>query len=253
MDQGGARETDDVAPVPRAAVEATLPHLNHVVRAIVQLLLLTGARPKELRELRPRDIDQDGRVEIAKGYWVTLGSGCWATRLSRHKTAHKNSAASSSGAPRRKRSCCPSSKRRPADGYLFSPAEAMARRYELLRASRKSKVQPSQVTRARPVPLLRPGDCYTRRALRQSVVYGRRAAERAAGRRLAEAGEPLPAAAIVPAWTPYQLRHLAAVNLVVEFGWDIARIVLGHSEEEMTRRYGSEDYCKAARAIGTAS
>lgn len=251
LDQAGVRETDDRAPVPADVVEKTLPHCNHVVRAIVELLLLTAARPKEIRLLTPASIAQDGRIEVAKGYWITLGAGCWGCRLKRHKTAHKKQRRVILFGPQAQAVLRPFLDR-PADQYLFSPAEAMTKRDENRRASRKTPVQPSQVCRKKPNAKRRPGNHYDRRGLLSAVRYAADAADRAGRRKLEQAGLPLPEGRIVPAWTPYQLRHLAAVRLIEQFGWDVARVVLGHSQEEMTRRYGLEDMRAAAKAMGEA-
>ena len=63
-------------PVEQRLVETTLPHLPPAVRAIVELQLLTGARPSEVCLMRPCDI--------------TLGTdGVWTYRPSRHKTEHQ--------------------------------------------------------------------------------------------------------------------------------------------------------------------
>lgn len=53
----------------------------------------------------------------------------------------------------------------------------------------------------------------------------------------------------VPRWHPHQLRHNAATSLVAEFGWDVARIVLGHSTLDATRIYGEDDKAKAREAM----
>jgi integrase len=233
VDQGGARETDDRAPVPQEVVDATLPHMNHVVAAMVRLLVLTAARPKEIRELRPRDIDRSGRIEAAKGYWVTLGSGCWAVRLRRHKTAHKKQRRIILFGPEAQTILEPFLRDRPPDQFLFSPQEAMRQRAALRRSARRTRVQPSQRCRRKATPDRAPGDHYTRTALQRSIAYAA-------------------AAAKVPHWAPYQLRHLASVNLIRQFGWDVARVILGHTEEEMTRRYGIEDLTAAAKAMGEA-
>lgn len=53
----------------------------------------------------------------------------------------------------------------------------------------------------------------------------------------------------IPLWFPYQLRHNAATRLVAQFGWDVARIVLGHTTLSTTARYALDDLAKAAEAI----
>lgn len=229
----GVRETDDVPPVPEEVIEATLAKCNPVVRSLLQVLLHTGARPSEIRTLRGQDINTSGRVEIAKGYWVTL-PGVWTVHLRRHKTAYLR---------RRRIILFPKPAQealawllaeRGQEDYLFSPRHAMEMRRVERRAARKSKVQPSQVDRSKPGAKRRPGEFYKQTHLARSVTY----ACRAAG---------------VPPWHPYQLRHNAAVNLIANYGWEIARIALGHSTEEMTRRYGHDDLRKVAAAFAQGS
>jgi integrase len=55
-----ARETAPVQPVSDQTVEATLCFLSSTVRAMVQLQLLTGARPGEICAMRTGDIDRSG-------------------------------------------------------------------------------------------------------------------------------------------------------------------------------------------------
>jgi len=82
-------ESPPVLPVPEGDLEATLPHLSPApVRAIVDLLLLTSARPGEICRLKAEALDKKGRVEIAKGMWVNFKK-VWAYRPPQHKTLWK--------------------------------------------------------------------------------------------------------------------------------------------------------------------
>ena len=70
-----AVESEPVVPVDDATVQATLPHMSPTLTAMVQLQLLTGARPGEICFLRPCD--------------VTLGvDGVWRYTPDSHKTEH---------------------------------------------------------------------------------------------------------------------------------------------------------------------
>lgn len=53
----------------------------------------------------------------------------------------------------------------------------------------------------------------------------------------------------VTPWHPHQLRHNAATTLVATYGWDLARIVLGHSTLSATRIYGEDAVRKAVEAM----
>ena len=70
-----AKEGEAVKPVPEAHIEAVQPHVSRQVWALIQLQLLTGARPSELLSLTTRDIDMGGKV--------------WLVRLEKHKTAYR--------------------------------------------------------------------------------------------------------------------------------------------------------------------
>lgn len=51
-------------------------------------------------------------------------------------------------------------------------------------------------------------------------------------------------------WAPNQLRHAAATRLVKEFGWQAARIILGHKAFDTTLIYAEEDLEKVSAIIG---
>jgi integrase len=51
-----------VQPVSDSAIQAALPFMPPPVRAMVQLLRITGCRPSEICQLRPADMDQAGEV-----------------------------------------------------------------------------------------------------------------------------------------------------------------------------------------------
>lgn len=50
-------------------------------------------------------------------------------------------------------------------------------------------------------------------------------------------------------WHPHQLRHNAATRLVEQFGWETARIVLGHKSLAATRIYALDNLRQAAEAV----
>jgi integrase len=225
-DELGCREPDDTAPVPEAGLALTLPCMNYVVRAVCELLLLTGARPKEIRDLRPADVRTDGKIEAARGYFVELGSGVWAVPLARHKTAKKKVRRVLLLGPRAQAVLRPFLERDP-DAYCFSPAEAVAELGRQRRAARKSRVQPSQEYRRKDSPARQAGVCYTRKALERSVKYACK-----------KAG--------VAPWRPGALRHNAATRIVEEHGLEMARLILGHTKSEMTLRYALMDFRRGA-------
>src|SRR5262245_9904505 len=74
--KGQGREKPRVKPVAPAVVEATLPHLPVVVRAMVEVQRLTGARPQDVVAMRPVDIDMTEPV--------------WEYRPPHYKTEYRN-------------------------------------------------------------------------------------------------------------------------------------------------------------------
>jgi integrase len=57
-----ARDMEPIKPVSQERVDATLPHLQPAVRAMVQVQLLTGMRPGEVCQLRKCDINTNEPV-----------------------------------------------------------------------------------------------------------------------------------------------------------------------------------------------
>lgn len=51
-------------------------------------------------------------------------------------------------------------------------------------------------------------------------------------------------------WMPNQLRHSAATRIVKEFGWEAARLILGHKSFNITAIYAEENIEKTAEIIG---
>jgi integrase len=70
-----AREGKKVKPVPQEQIDATLPFLPPVIRAMVNFQLLTGCRPGELCLIRPIDLDMSNPSR-------------WVFSPEKHKTEH---------------------------------------------------------------------------------------------------------------------------------------------------------------------
>ncbi|HUQ72041.1 MAG TPA: hypothetical protein VM165_21095 [Planctomycetaceae bacterium] len=68
-----ARESEPLKPVPPAYIEAAKAKLSPVVRAMIDLQLVTGMRPGEVCQMRGCDIDTPG------------GCGCTAPRSTRRR------------------------------------------------------------------------------------------------------------------------------------------------------------------------
>lgn len=217
-DPSAPPDREKVRPVAPGLVEATLPHLAPVVAAMVRLQLLTGMRPGEVCVLRPADVNRG---------WMTVdGKTVWLYKLDHHKGEWRGGERLVPIGPRAQEVLAPFLARDPS-AYCFSPAEATAAFRRRRRAARKSKVQPSQADRSKPSPRKKPGGRYTTQSYGRAIQY---ACDRA----------------ILPRWSPNQLRHLAATLVEVEGGREDARCFLGHAEPSVTARY-AESAQRAAR------
>ncbi len=207
-----AREAEAVEPVPDEHVEPVLPVVSKQVAAMITLQRLTGARPGEVIQLRPCDIDRSGNV--------------WIFRPSKHKTKYRGRNREIYLGPQAQKILTPFLDRAP-DSFCFSPAEAEADRHAERRRNRKTPITPSQQSR---VPLKQPRrpkrDRFNVGAYRRAITYG-----------IKKAG--------VPAWHPNQLRHSCATRTRKEHGLDAAQLILGHKQCDVTQVYADLDRAKA--------
>lgn len=259
--RGEAAEGRTVRPVDPESVERTLARLSPTVADMVRVQLASGTRPGEVCAIRSDEIE-------------FVCGDLWVWRPAQHKTAHRGHGRQVFLGPRavevlgrylervcprcgslgtaealawRGTTCGPCADCLEESGlagpwpwvaapgkYLFSPAEETARRRAEQRAARQTPVQPSQVCRASARPRKTPGERYTTQSYGRAIST----ACKAAG---------------VPPWHPHQLRHAAATAIAQQFGWEAARVYLGHRSLDVTRIYAEDDLERAAqvaRAIG---
>lgn len=209
-----ARETEPVKAVPLEHVRATAKHLSPVLRAMVRVQVSTAMRPTELCQLRPCEIDRSGEV--------------WLYKPEKHKTASrgKNRVIPIIGDARE---AITEYLNRPAKAYLFSPKEAVAWHNAQKRATRKTKVQPSQVDRSKENPKVAPGECYNKDSYRRALQR----AAKVAG---------------VPSWHPYQIRHLSLTEISEALSLEHASAIGGHSDIATTSIYAKQHERKAIEA-----
>lgn len=209
-----APETPKVRPVAAEDVERTLPRLSSVVRDMVTLQLLTGARPGEVCVLRPGDVDRSGEV--------------WEYAPHSHKNEHRGQDRRIYLGPQAQAVLRPYLEGRSPEAYCFSPEEAVAE----LRERRK---------RDRTTPLRCGNRAGTNRVAERKVSpgerYGAGSYRHAIHRACDKAG--------VPRWSPNRLRHARATVLRRLYGIEAARVVLGHSTPDTTAIYAEEDLAKA--------
>jgi integrase len=209
------RESKPVKPVPDQFVDAVLPHVTRQVAAMIQLQRLTGMRPGEVVIMRTMDINTSGPI--------------WEYRPDSHKTEHYGKDRVIFIGPKAQEVLKPWL-RTDLASYLFSPRESMSERAIELRKARKTKVQPSQRNRRKRDPKRAPAEKYRVTGYALAI---RRACDKAA----------------VPRWAPNLLRHSAATRLRREFGLDVAKAVLGHSNVLPTQLYAEQDQAAAAEAM----
>ncbi len=249
-----AREGGRILPAPLAAVRAVQREVAPQIAALIDLQLYTAARPGELLGLRPGDLDRSEAV--------------WLYRPQSHKTAHRGHERVILIGPRGQKALAP---------FLFlsacfdaevlalllqrAPAEILEDRLEEVGVAWRSAdaycFSPREVATWWEVQLhqesnlqIECGPRYRTDAYGRTVRRGWEKAE-ARARKEAEAnGDEVPEGkTLIERWHPHQLRHTAATCLVEEFGWDVARIILGHRHVNVTRLYAEDELKKAVEAI----
>lgn len=140
-----ARESDPVRPVSDADVNAALPFMSGVVRAMVQIQRLTGCRPGEIRIMRPCD--------------VATESDEWMFRPRTHKTEHREEERRIYIGPKAQAILRPFLQR-DGEEYCFSPAESVA---ELLGRQ-------NGVSNGRPKHSRKPGRHYTKDSYNRAIA-----------------------------------------------------------------------------------
>jgi integrase len=212
-----ARESSRVKPIADNDVAATLERLPTIVADMVMIQRLTGARPGEVCDIRPRDINR------AADPWEYIPAS--------HKTEHHERERVIFIGPKAQQILLPYLLRQ-SDAYCFSPKETEGRRRAALHEVRKVPLscgnRPGSNRKTNPRRTA--GDKY------DATSYGR-AIRRAA----VKAG--------VGTWSPHRLRHSAATEIRKRFGLEAAQTVLGHSKADVTQVYAERDYGLAANVI----
>ncbi len=242
-----------VRPVPQEAIDAIRPYVSRQVWAMIELQLLTAARPGEICMMRPCDIDRTGKI--------------WLYRPVSHKTAHHGYDRTVYIGPRGQE-VLQSFLLRSLEAHCFSPAEVDAERRAVLHEQRVTPLscgnRPGTNRKAKPCK--KPGDHYTtnsyRRAIRSAcdkafplpARLDRREGEthkqyEARLRRSKRLRAEVKAWRKAHRWHPHRLRHNAATYLRKEFGLDTARVILGHHSPTITEIYAEVDREKAVEAM----
>ena len=216
-----AKETAPIRPVPDAWVNAVRPLVSRQVRALIDLQLLTGARPGELLAMRAVDLEMSGKV--------------WTYAPRSHKTELHGHHRTIYIGPKAQQIIEPFLTGRAVDARLFSPKEAEAERRASMTADRKTPLscgnRPGTNKKRRPKK--EPGDQYTVDSYRRSIHY---ACDKAK----------------IDRWSPHRLRHNAATQLRRDFGIDIAQTILGHQlGSGITEIYAEANIAKAQEIVAS--
>jgi len=221
---------------PRGAVEesvfrSTLPLLPPMIRAMMELLWWTGARPNEICSMRTADVDRSGET--------------WVYRPRSHKNAHRGHDRRIFLGPQARAVLTPWL-RDAGDEFLFQPREAVAAQRLAWTKSHRS-----DATRARAAANKRRA---TDQARHDAGGPKRPTSRRLAGdhytpQRLANAVRRVCRRHGIAAWTPYQIRHAAATRIEAAADFDTARKVLGQRSLAVTARYVHGDAAAAAAAM----
>ena len=203
-----ARELPPVRPVPDAHVDATLPHLPKIVQAMVRFQRMSGCRPEDVCNLRPRHVDTTGEV--------------WCCQPDNHKMEHTGRPRRFFIGPRAQEVLRPFLDRAP-EAYCFSPKESAETQLAERRRQRKtpvSRLQPNGKGKTKPKRA--PGDHYKRHSYNQAIE---RACKRAG----------------VQKWTPNQLRHSRGTEVREQHGLEASQTVLGHARADVTQLYAARN------------
>ncbi len=212
--RGEALDRPPIRPVPEAHTKAVEKHVTPQIWAMIQFQLWTGCRPGEVCNIRSMDI--------------TKREDVWEYRPASHKTEHHGKERVVFLGPQARQVIRLWLKTDLA-AYLFSPREARAWFHQQRAKNRKT-----------PAPKRRrPRRANPRRQCREryTVLSYDQAIERACER--ADVGH----------WTPNQLRHNAATRIRSEFGIELTRIILGHSNIATSEIYAEADFEKARCAM----
>ena len=247
-----ARESEPVRPVQDGCIDAVRPFVSRQIWTMIEVQLLTAARPGEVVAMRPCDIDMSGRV--------------WTYQPARHKTARRGHQRVVYIGPRAQDVLRPFLANRRTDVCLFSPAEAEIERRTRAHERRQTPLSYGGRPGSNRVatPARKPGDAYTVAAYRRAIS---RACDHAfpppaplarcddetlnawKARLTQPQKQKLTTWRREHRWHPHQLRHNAATELRKEFGLDITRVLLGHRSAVITEVYAELDQTRAIKAM----
>lgn len=226
-----AKESEPRVAVPERVFQATLPHLSPTIRAMLELMWWTGARPSEICSMRTADLDHTGET--------------WVYRPTSHKNAHRGHERRIFLGPHARRVLAPWL-RDDGEDFIFQPREAV-------KAQRAGWRKPyrTAANRARAAATKRHAAAEARLAKTGSrrPTSRREPGAQYTPQRLANAVRRACIKHNLPRWTPYMIRHAAATRIEQATDFDTARKVLGQRSVAVTQRYVHSDAQAAAQAM----
>lgn len=212
-----ARESTGVRPVEDSVVVATIEHLPKVVADMVQFQRLTGCRPQDVYNLRPREVEATGDV--------------WLYRPGTYKTEHHGRERVVYVGPKAQDILRPYLLRAD-DAYCFSPADSERKRRKEQHEVRKTPLSHGNRpgTNRKRKPKRSAGHKYTKDSYNRAV---QRACDKAA----------------VERWSPNRLRHSAGTEIRKRYGLEAAQVILGHASADVTQVYAERDLQKAVEIM----
>jgi integrase len=248
-----AHDRPPIQPADEKIIAAALPFLPPTVTVLVKIQTLCGARGGELVIMKPAHVDRSGKV--------------WVYTPESHKNAYRGKQRHIYFGPQCQEILKPWLDRVQPDQYVFSPLNAESERNAVRSARRVTPRYPSHMKRNKAKRKRRPlrsrQDHYTKDSYNRAVARAceksfplpkhlaksRGESNQAWKTRLGEKG-----LAEVQVWrekhsfSPHQLRHLAATKIRKEYGIELSRILLGHSDIGTTQIYAEVDAQKAMDA-----
>jgi integrase len=217
-----AKESVPIKLVNEDYVYKSLDYMTPVVSTMVKLQLLTGMRSGELVIMRPCDIDRSHEI--------------WHYYPHNHKTKYRSKNRIISIGPKGQRLLRPYLLR-DHQVYCFSPRESERQRLAKLHQERITPLHygNSPGTNRKDAPQKKPGKSFTSGTYGNSVRKAIKAARRDINHKGGDPDKEL------PKWTPYQLRHTAAIKARKMFNYETASALLRHSNLSATAIYAERN------------
>jgi integrase len=196
----------DPAPsrlVPQEDFQRTIEFLQPLVRALIEILRLTGARLSEACTMRTSDVDRTGATWVYRPRW--------------HKNSRRGLPREIQMGLRAQEVLRPWLRPEAPEEFVFSPRRTVELMREAARQERRSKRPNGKGNRKK--PKTKPRRLASERYNRNSLLHAVSRAARRAG---------------VQQWSPGQLRHLRATELEEQFGAATAAACLGHATVDTT-------------------